>query len=42
MNTTSKRTLQGTVGAGAAAILLSMVPQFEGMVCVATRTPSAS
>lgn len=28
----TKRTLQGTVGAGAAAILLSIVPKFEGMI----------
>ena len=39
MNNTSKRTLQGTVGAGAAAVLLSMVPQFEGMVLRGYKDP---
>lgn len=32
MKTGQRRTLQATVGAGAAALLLSYVPKFEGMV----------
>jgi lysozyme len=36
---TKKRTLQGTVGAGAAAILLSIVPRFEGMILKGYKDP---
>jgi len=39
MKTGTKRTLQGTVGAGAAAMLLSIVPQFEGMVLRGYKDP---
>jgi len=39
MKTATKRTLQGTVGAGAAAILLSFVPKFEGMVLRGYKDP---
>lgn len=39
MKTGAKRTLQGTVGAGAAALLLSYVPQFEGMILRGYKDP---
>lgn len=39
MNNAGKRSLQGTVGAGAAALLLSYVPQFEGMILRGYKDP---
>lgn len=39
MKTGTKRTLQGTVGAGAAAILLSIVPKFEGVILRGYKDP---
>lgn len=39
MKTGTKRTLQGTVGAGAAAILLSILPKFEGVVLRGYKDP---
>lgn len=39
MKTGAKRTLQGTVGAGAAAILLSIVPKFEGWILRGYKDP---
>lgn len=35
----AKRTLAGTVGAGAAALLLAYVPQFEGMILRGYKDP---
>ncbi|WP_434033736.1 lysozyme [Cupriavidus sp. a3] len=39
MRTGSKRTLQATVGAGAAALLLTTVPKFEGVILRGYKDP---
>jgi len=39
MSTRTKRTLRATVGAGAAALLLSYVPKFEGVVLRGYKDP---